>query len=117
VSDQEDGTVLCKSGACKAIWHPLTITGGMHPTAPPRLPAGLTTLARPDGQTQVAFDGKPLYTFSFDHSAGKFGGDGQVDTFDGTNFTWHVATIGRIAQSPTMQQPSTSPSTNPCPGY
>lgn len=109
VSDQESGKVLCTSGACNAIWHPLTVAGGTTPTAPPRLPAGLTTLSRPDGSTQVAFKGKPLYTFSFDHSAGQLGGEGQVDSFDGTKFTWHAASIGRLTQSPSTDQPSTAP--------
>ena len=54
-----------------------------------------TTLKRPDGSRQVSFDGRPLYTFSFDHSAGQVNGDGQNDSFDGTDFTWQAVTATR----------------------
>ena len=90
-SSQEDGTVLCTSGACNAIWAPLTVSGGHMPTASGGV-THLTTLARPDGTRQVAFDGRPLYTFSFDHGAGQVNGNGAHDSFDGTSFTWHAVT-------------------------
>ena len=54
-----------------------------------RLAHDLGTIKRPDGSTQVVLDGRPLYTFSFDHGAGQVGGDGQTDSFDGTEL--HLA--------------------------
>jgi predicted lipoprotein with Yx(FWY)xxD motif len=92
VSDQEKGKVLCTSGACNGIWAPLTVTGGQRPTASGGVADELTTTKLADGTRQVTFDGQPLYTFSFDHSAGQVNGDGQTDSFDGTDFTWHAAT-------------------------
>ena len=32
-SNQEHGKVLCTSGACNAVWAPLTVAGGQQPTA------------------------------------------------------------------------------------
>jgi predicted lipoprotein with Yx(FWY)xxD motif len=112
LSDEEKGgQVLCTSGACGAIWTPLTVQGKGSLTAPPPLEKKLGTVARPDGSTQVTLDGSPLYTFSFDHSAGQVNGDGTQDSFDGTDFTWHVATpSGRAAAAvPSAPSSSTSP--------
>lgn len=108
VSDQEDGTVLCKSSACTAIWLPLTVGAGQKPTGPSGLDGTLSTVKRPDGKAQVALDGKPLYTFSFDHGSGETGGDGQKDSFDGTAFTWQLATAGGTSEkAPSNPAPST----------
>lgn len=100
VSDQEDGEVLCKSNDCTAIWLPLTVGAGQVPTGPAQLTDKLDTIKRPDGKEQVTFDGKPLYTFSFDHKAGEIGGDGEGDSSDGTDFTWRVATPDDSAVAP-----------------
>jgi predicted lipoprotein with Yx(FWY)xxD motif len=106
-SDQEKaGKVLCTSGACGAIWTPLTVSSMRSLTSPPPLAKELGTMARPDGSTQVTLDGRPLYTFSFDHSAGEVNGDGTQDSFDGTDFTWHVATPSGHEPAPTS--PSSS---------
>ena len=111
LSDQEKGKVLCTSNACGAIWTPLTVSKGDTPTGPGRLAHDLGTIKRPDGTAQVVLDGRPLYTFSFDHGAGQVGGDGQTDSFDGTNFTWHAATPTGHAAAPSPSSPSspTSP--------
>ena len=116
-SDEETGgKVLCTSGACGAIWTPLTVASKNSLTSPPPLAKKLGTVARPDGSTQVTLDGRPLYTFSFDHSAGQVNGDGTQDSFDGTDFTWHVATpSGQAAAAP--GSPSSSSSSPYTKGY
>jgi predicted lipoprotein with Yx(FWY)xxD motif len=91
VSDLERHKVLCTSGACTAIWSPLTVTGRHRPTGPGKVGQELSTIKRPDGTSQVTYDGRPLYTFSFDHGAGQVNGDGAKDSFDGHDFTWHAA--------------------------
>jgi predicted lipoprotein with Yx(FWY)xxD motif len=91
-SDQEKGKVLCRSSACVAVWKPLTVSAGQKPTSSGGVAGHLSTVNRQDGSRQVSFDGRPLYTFSFDHSAGQVNGDGQKDSFGGTDFTWHAAT-------------------------
>lgn len=117
-SDQEHDAVLCKSGACTAIWLPLTVPAGQTPTGPSKLAGRLSTIMRPDGKTQVALDGKPLYMFSFDHGSGQVGGDGQKDSFDGTNFTWHVATAAAGgAPAPSSSAPSAPASSSNSGGY
>ena len=91
-SDQEKGKVLCRSSACVAVWQPLTVSAQQKPTSSGGASVHLSTIKRQDGSRQVSFDGQPLYTFSFDHSPGQVNGDGQNDSFDGTDFTWHAAT-------------------------
>ena len=91
-SDQEKGTALCTGSACRAIWTPLTVSSGQKPTGPSSVASHLTTIKEANGSTQVAFDDRPLYTFSFDHSAGQANGNGVQDAFDGTQFRWHAAT-------------------------
>lgn len=114
VSDEEKGQVLCTSGACGAIWTPLTVPSKQSLTAPPPLAKKLGTVSRPDGSTQVTLAGRPLYTFSFDHAAGQTNGDGQQDSFDGTDFTWHLATPAGQTAAPSSQ-PSTPASSSSSP--
>jgi predicted lipoprotein with Yx(FWY)xxD motif len=52
---------------------------------------------RPDGKTQVTFDGKPLYRFAEDASPKTVTRNGAKDTFGGKNFTWHVASPGKTS--------------------
>jgi predicted lipoprotein with Yx(FWY)xxD motif len=94
-SDQEKAAkkVLCSSSACHAIWSPLTIAAGQQPTGPTDVMAALSSVALPGGGRQVEYEGAPLYTFSFDHSAGQLNGNGQKDSFDGTNFSWEAAAV------------------------
>lgn len=108
-SEQEAGGVVRCTGACLDFWEPLTIEGGQ--------PSGNVTggtlgvLQRPDGKTQVTFNGDPVYRFTEDDS-GTLEGDGLDDAFDGQQFTWHVVTAGN--------EPSTPPSTGGSggiPGY
>jgi predicted lipoprotein with Yx(FWY)xxD motif len=103
--DQEKaGTIRC-TGGCVAIWMPLTLPkGASGPTAGSDLAADLGTVMRPDGKSQVTFDGKPLYRFVEDGAPGKVTGNGLSDSFGGRSFTWHVASSG--ATKP--QQPSPS---------
>ena len=108
LSDQEmSGKVVCSTDDCTAIWTPLTVAAGQQPTGPSQVSPMLSTVIRSDGKTQVSFNGSPLYTFSFDHAAGDVGGNGQKDSFGGTNFTWHTATAKGAAPAP-----STSSSDN-----
>jgi predicted lipoprotein with Yx(FWY)xxD motif len=108
-NDQENGKVLCQSSACHAIWTPLTVAAGQTPTGPSALTGKLSTLMGPGGTTQVAFEGKPLYSFSFDHSAGDVNGEVQ-DSFSDGNFTWHAATAAAAPAAATPSGGSTSSS-------
>jgi predicted lipoprotein with Yx(FWY)xxD motif len=97
-ADQEaNGKVVC-TGSCTSIWKPLTVSGGM-PAAGDGLDGKLGVMSRPDGSRQVTFDGRLLYTFAEDEDAGTVTGNGAADSFDGTSFTWHVATPTGISTS------------------
>jgi predicted lipoprotein with Yx(FWY)xxD motif len=110
-SEQEAGGVVkCTTGACLEFWEPLTIEGGQ-PTGSVTGGA-LGVLTRPDGKTQVTFNGDPVYSFTEDQS-GSVTGDGLTDAFDGQEFTWHVVTTGDQPSTP----PSTSGSGGGIPGY
>ena len=98
--DQEKkGTIRC-TGSCTSIWLPLTLPRGKSsPSAGASLMSKLGTVMRPDGKTQVTFDGKPLYRFAEDGSPGKVSGNGVSDRFGGKSFTWHVAATGKTKPS------------------
>ena len=86
-NDQEKGGMALCDGACLSFWTPLTISGGM-PKAD-SLSGKLGVVKRPDGDSQVTYKGKLLYTF-YEDSPGQVGGDGFDDAFGGRTFTWHV---------------------------
>lgn len=67
-----------------------------------RLPGKLGTIHRPDGTTQLTYNGRPLYTFRLDTATGQTHGNNFSDSFNGTAFTWQVvtATASRAAQVP-----------------
>jgi predicted lipoprotein with Yx(FWY)xxD motif len=89
-------------GSCTAIWVPLTLSKGVSaPTASASLMSKLGTVMRPDGKSQVTFDGKPLYRFSPDGSPGKVTGNGASDQFGGRSFTWHVVSSGKTQTTTT----------------
>jgi predicted lipoprotein with Yx(FWY)xxD motif len=98
-AQEANGTISC-TGACMSIWMPLTLPSGQSaPTGTSGLESKLGVVQRPDGTTQVTFDGKPLYTFAEDSGPGVVSGDGFNDTFGGKSFTWHVASIGATSGS------------------
>jgi predicted lipoprotein with Yx(FWY)xxD motif len=105
-SDEESsGTVRCV-GACLHFWVPVTVASGATPTAGSGVTGHLATIARPDGPTQVTFDGRPLYRFSLD-SAGQAKGNGFTDSFDGTDFRWHAAALsGTASPAPASSNPN-----------
>lgn len=100
-TDQEaDGTIRCV-GACLKFWLPATSQDESVPPVPGV--AGLDTVRRSDnGQLQLTYQGKPLYSFSLDETAGEVNGNGVEDDFGGTHFVWHTVTIegGATTQPP-----------------
>lgn len=76
------GKIMC-TGSCASIWPPLLLPSGtMSATAGSGVDASkLGTIARPDGGMQVTFDGKPLYLFASDTSAGQATGQGVENFF------------------------------------
>jgi predicted lipoprotein with Yx(FWY)xxD motif len=86
-NDQETGGMALCDAACLSFWTPLTTSGGM--PKGDSLSGKLGVVKRPDGDSQVTYNGKLLYTF-YEDSPGQVGGDGFDDAFGGRTFTWHV---------------------------
>jgi predicted lipoprotein with Yx(FWY)xxD motif len=62
------GKIMC-TGSCADAWPPLLLPSGETSTAGSGVDASkLGTIARPDGGTQVTYDGKALYLFAGDQS-------------------------------------------------
>jgi len=90
-SEQEaDGTTRCTQ-ACLKVWTPVAIPMD----APARAKIdGLGTVKRADnGQNQVTYQGKPLYTYTLDSGAGDTKGLTANGDFDGMHFVWHVVVL------------------------
>jgi predicted lipoprotein with Yx(FWY)xxD motif len=105
VAEQEAAGAIHCTGACLQFWLPVVSSDGTAPAIPGVQP--LSVVKRTDnGQNQLAFDGKPLYTFKLDHAAGDSAGNNVGDDFNGVHFTWHAATLGGAAPA----APSTSSS-------
>jgi predicted lipoprotein with Yx(FWY)xxD motif len=108
-ADQESGSTIQCTGECARVWIPLAVSAGTTPTAGTGVDGTLATLTRPDGLVQVTYNGKPLYTFSFDSSAGDTSGNGVSDAFGGMSFVWHAATASGAASSPSAPSSPYSP--------
>jgi predicted lipoprotein with Yx(FWY)xxD motif len=89
-----NGTTAC-TGACVTTWPPFTLDDGETAVAGSGVTGTIGTFQRPDGSTQVTINGKPLYYFSGDKSAGDANGEGF-------NNLWYAAGAdGSAVQAPT----------------
>jgi predicted lipoprotein with Yx(FWY)xxD motif len=87
------GTTTC-TGSCATNWPPFTLAGGDTAVAGSGVTGTVTTLQRPDGGTQVALNGHPLYYFKGDSAAGDTNGEG-------VNGVWFaVGADGSAVQTP-----------------
>jgi predicted lipoprotein with Yx(FWY)xxD motif len=115
MTDQDSATrIACDNQACTSLWKPLTVADGQKPTGPDDIASKLSTVKRPDGTSQVAFDGMPLYNFTQDKGPGDASGNGVSDSFGGPTLTWHAVTPSGAAPA---QPQSTSPDDNGGYGY
>ena len=92
LSVERKGHFICTQSACLALWHPLVVKHGMTPTGA----TSLSTVKRPDGRSQVAYKGGPLYTFAQDSKPGDMKGNGFKDVG-----TWRVVTVSAKAAATT----------------
>jgi predicted lipoprotein with Yx(FWY)xxD motif len=107
-NDMDTGSKIACTGQCLTEWVPLAAPSQGNPSSSDSAAqAKLGTTKRPDGSSQVTFDGMPLYTFVED-SAGQVTGNGFADSFGGVNFVWTAATVGGSTSStpPTTTQGS-----------
>jgi predicted lipoprotein with Yx(FWY)xxD motif len=101
---EEDGTIRCVEG-CESFWVPLEAAPSEIEAVGSSLAQDLGVVERPDGSSQVTFDGVPLYTFTKD-DVGELMGDGFTDNFQGTRFVWTAARVdGSEAPATTPDDP------------
>jgi predicted lipoprotein with Yx(FWY)xxD motif len=75
-TDDKKGSIEC-TGACAKLWPPLTIKAGTKPKAGAGIAqAKLSTVKRPDGKTQVVYNGFTLYRYAGDAKPGSVKGQG-----------------------------------------
>jgi predicted lipoprotein with Yx(FWY)xxD motif len=101
-TDQEAGGSIKCTAACLSIWFPASGAGATGGAV-----AGLSTVHRPDnGQDQLTFQGKPLYTFKLDTGPGQDKGQNAQDSFGGTQFTWHAAATSAAGPATSAAPPA-----------
>jgi len=69
------GSSSC-TGTCATNWPPFTLDSGETVAAGTGVTGTIGTISRPDGTTQVAINGVPLYYFKGDSAAGDTNGQG-----------------------------------------
>jgi predicted lipoprotein with Yx(FWY)xxD motif len=85
----DQGTKSACTGACAAAWPPLLVKGA--PTLGTGINAALVgTATRPEGATQLTYNGHPLYLFAQDQRAGETNGQG-VSAFGAAWFALNSA--------------------------
>jgi predicted lipoprotein with Yx(FWY)xxD motif len=98
-NDQDTASKIACTGPCASIWVPVAAPSSGKPTSDDSsVQAKLGVVKAPDGTSQVTFGGKPLYTFVED-TPGQSTGNGFMDSFNGTSFTWTAATSGKAPSS------------------
>jgi predicted lipoprotein with Yx(FWY)xxD motif len=108
-ANQEAGGKVVCTESCTTIWEPLTLSAAqVKPSAASDLGGKLGVVKRPDGARQVTFNGRLLYRFAEDSSPLTVTGNGFSDSFDGTSFTWHVATPTGVSMSSSNSMSSSS---------
>jgi predicted lipoprotein with Yx(FWY)xxD motif len=105
---QEAGGAIKCTGSCTSFWFPVTVGKGAAPHAASNVTGKLATIQRPDGGSQLTYDGKPLYTFKLDSGPGQIHGNNFSDHFGSQSFTWQAVTASGSAA--TSGQPSGAPS-------
>jgi predicted lipoprotein with Yx(FWY)xxD motif len=88
-SGESSHHILC-TDACTSFWKPLMASTQQARQATATLNKDFTAVSRPDGGTQLAYAGHPLYTFA-QEGAHELRGNGFADDFQGTHFTWSAA--------------------------
>ncbi len=103
-TDEKAGKIDCK-GACAKLWPPLLVKAGTKPTLGAGLKAAkVGTVKRPDGGTQVTYNGLALYRYAPDKKAGDVKGQGLFKV-------WYViAPTGKI-----VKRNATTPAAAPAP--
>jgi predicted lipoprotein with Yx(FWY)xxD motif len=84
VFDKDTATTSACVGPCAVNWPP--VAAPVTAAAGVTLPGSITAITRPDGSSQAAYDGHPLYHWIKDTAPGQ-------TTGNGVQGVWHVVTI------------------------
>lgn len=95
------------NGSCASYWPP--VLGHAKAASGMSLPHGFGTIKRSDGQTQVTYDGHPLYTYTGDSSAGQVTGN-DVNVSGG--LWWAMTPSGSLLGKASSRSGTTSSSNN-----
>lgn len=99
-SVEAGGHIKCVS-PCTTFWQPLLATSAQAQEATSDLGEKFSVVERPDGKSQLAVGGLPLYTFA-QEGPDQLAGNGFTDDFEGTHFVWSAAgTGGSTGSTPT----------------
>lgn len=102
---EEGGQIRCVD-ACTSLWEPIIASAAEVDAVSTALRDELGVVDRPDGGSQLTYNGLPLYTFA-EEGAGELRGDGISDDFQGTHFEWSAATTAESG-TPGSDAPSDS---------
>ena len=86
------------TGSCATYWPPVKGPA----TAGSGVTGTLSTITRPDGTTQAAYDGHPLYTYAGDTAPGQANGNGK----NLSGGVWHEVTVSGGAAPAASTTPS-----------
>jgi predicted lipoprotein with Yx(FWY)xxD motif len=86
------------TGSCATFWPPVKGPA----TAGSGVTGTLGTITRPDGSTQVTYDGHPLYTYAGDTAPGQANGNGK----NLSGGVWHEVTVSGGAAPAASTSPS-----------
>jgi len=106
LTTEHGGQVQC-TGSCAQTWPPYTVAAGTMPTGTGTM-TGLGTLTRPDGTTQVTYNGEPLYRFSGDSAPGDTNGNGISGVWFAVKAQAPAGAAGAGTSSSTSSTSSTS---------
>lgn len=100
--DTRGGSTSTCTGGCADAWPPLTVDSTDELLASRELSATVGTVERPDGTTQVAVDGWPVYYFQSDEGPGDVAGQGVQDVW------WVLGPDGTVIRSGGTTQTTTT---------
>jgi predicted lipoprotein with Yx(FWY)xxD motif len=87
--ERDTGAMSACTGACAVNWPPLRVRGTPLVGSGAQ-PSDVATTARPDGISQLTYNGHPLYTFVNDKKPGDTNGEG-INAFGGSWFAVSAA--------------------------
>jgi predicted lipoprotein with Yx(FWY)xxD motif len=75
LTTEKNGKIEC-TGSCAQAWPPLVVSSGQSAKLDSGLEGTLGTVTRPEGTTQVTYNGHPLYYYAADSASGQANGQG-----------------------------------------